>query len=239
MHQLIYSFIQDRDRNGIGNTVPLLDRFLTYLDSKLSRESCQEAEFETRKRSDCPLWYELRYGRLTGSKLHESLRCKTSEGSLLDLILEATKISDTFYMARGRNSESEVLSEVGKIHKITIKKVGFLLIPSWPIVGASLDQISDEFIVECPAKTEFVEKCVEKGEIISKFKAQMMLQMLAAGEKEGLFCVADVDFERNKKVNIIELAYDEDLINAIIAEAVAFWEEDIFPPLYQAALSTC
>ncbi|KAJ8670103.1 hypothetical protein QAD02_001362 [Eretmocerus hayati] len=240
-HQLIYSFIEGQDHNEIGNTVPLLDRFLTYLESKLSKELCQEAEFETRKQSDCPLWYELRYGRLTGSKLNESSRCKTPEGSLIDLIVGAAKIPDTLYMARCRNLESEVLSEVGKIYKITIKKVGFLLIPSLPMVGASPDGISDDFIVEvkCPAKAKSVEKYVKKGEITSKFKAQMMLQMLAAGKRKGLFCVADVDFEQNKKVKIIELVYDEDFINAIIAGAVAFWKENIFPRLYQAALFTC
>ncbi|KAJ8673163.1 hypothetical protein QAD02_004425 [Eretmocerus hayati] len=238
MHQLICSFVEDQE-NEIANGQPILDHFLTYMKNKLPEGMCKEVEIGTRNQSDCLLWYEMRYGRLTGSKLHESAHCKTSKGSLVNQIIGASKIPDSIFMVRGRTLESEVLSTVGKLLKIKIQKVGFLLIPSLPMVGASPDGILDDFIfeVKCPAKTKTVETYVKKGEINPKFKAQMMLQMLAAGKKKGLLCIADVAFEKNKKVEVFELAYDENFINEIIDSAVAFWKGNIFPHLYQAASS--
>ncbi|KAJ8671956.1 hypothetical protein QAD02_003215 [Eretmocerus hayati] len=237
LRSLIYSFVEDQE-NEIANGQPILDHFLTYMKNKLPEGMCKEVEIGIRNRNDCLLWYEVRYGRLTCSKIHESAHCKTSKGSLVYKIIGASKTPDSRFMVRGRTLESEVLSTVGKLLKIKIQKVGFLLIPSLPMVGASPDGISDDFILEvkCPAKTKTVETYVKKGKINPKFKAQMMLQMLTAGKKKGLLCIADVAFEKNKKVGVCELAYHENVINEIIDSTVAFWKGNIFH-LYQAAPS--
>ncbi|KYM93678.1 hypothetical protein ALC62_15720 [Cyphomyrmex costatus] len=43
--------------------------FLTFASSEMTQVLCDEAERLTQKQSDCPLWYELRYGRITASRL--------------------------------------------------------------------------------------------------------------------------------------------------------------------------
>ncbi|XP_018395225.1 PREDICTED: uncharacterized protein LOC108773788 [Cyphomyrmex costatus] len=44
-------------------------------------EYCCEVEKATRDQSNCSLWYELRYGRITASKIYEAAHCQTSNGS--------------------------------------------------------------------------------------------------------------------------------------------------------------
>lgn len=60
----------------------------------------QKVEELTREQSNSALWLELRYGRVTASRTFEVSRCKTSDGTLIALILGG-KIPDTQSMKRG------------------------------------------------------------------------------------------------------------------------------------------
>ncbi|KAJ8676790.1 hypothetical protein QAD02_012577 [Eretmocerus hayati] len=79
--------------------------------------------------------------------------------------------------------------------------------------------------------------CLRRDSSICSFKARTMLQMLVAGKKNGLLCIADVTSEKNKKVEVLELAHDKNVINEIIDSAGAFWKGNVYPHLYQAASS--
>lgn len=46
---------------------------------------CLKIEKLTRNQSDSPLWHEMRYGRITASKIYECSRCLTTEGSLVEV----------------------------------------------------------------------------------------------------------------------------------------------------------
>lgn len=49
----------------------------------------QEVEKETREQSASKLWQEMRYARITASKVYEVVKCKTLSGSLVETILGA------------------------------------------------------------------------------------------------------------------------------------------------------
>ncbi|GBP66215.1 TBC1 domain family member 4 [Eumeta japonica] len=51
---------------------------------------CEEAEQLTKQQSECAIWHELRYGRITASKFYEAAHCKTNNGSLVQQIIGAT-----------------------------------------------------------------------------------------------------------------------------------------------------
>jgi len=139
-------------------------------------------------------------------------------------------------MERGRKLEKLVIVEIEKEFKLKIGKSGLLLIPSLPILGASPDGIGSDFILEikCPNSEKTVKNYLPKGQISEKCKAQMNLQMLAAKEKKGIFCVVDPNFENNKQFKFIRIEHDETFTYDIIEKAMNFWKQHIFPILLKS-----
>lgn len=60
-------------------------------------------QIKTASKNQCtnPLWHELRYARITASRVFDVSRCRTSEGSLVAAIMGA-KTPDISAMKRGR-----------------------------------------------------------------------------------------------------------------------------------------
>ena len=50
----------------------------------MSMDLCNAAFCNTKDHSECSLWRDLRYCRITASKIFEVLRCKTVERSLVE-----------------------------------------------------------------------------------------------------------------------------------------------------------
>ena len=71
-------------------------------------ELCIKANKETVDQVNSKLWKELRYARITASKLHELANCKTANGSLVNQIIFATKTKDSAAMKRGRDLETKI-----------------------------------------------------------------------------------------------------------------------------------
>ena len=176
--------------------------------------------------------YELRYGRITGSKLYEAAQCKTKDGSLVKQILGATKLYENQHMKRGKKLEKLVLKQLAaKGYKI--KKCGFKIVPSHPIFGASPDGIGENYILEikCPISNQTFKNYLCNGQVMDKFKSQMMLQMKATNNRRGLFCIADPKFEENKLLHTVWVDYDECFLQQIMDKATHFWKMYIFPVL--------
>ncbi|XP_018374671.1 PREDICTED: uncharacterized protein LOC108768651 [Trachymyrmex cornetzi] len=212
----------------------LSEDFLTFASSEMTQVLCDEAERLTQKQSDCPLWYELRYGRITASKLYEAAHCTTDSRSFVKQITGASKIHETSAMLRGKNLEKLVLSEVERELGTQIRSAGLYLLPNYPALGASPDGITNEYIVEikCPSNKKTLENFLSKDKIINpKYIAHMHLQMLATGRKKGLFCVADSAFESTKTVQMQWLTYDSEVAQDLIEKAMLFWKKNIFPLL--------
>lgn len=63
---------------------------------------------KTTNQANNVLWFELRYGRITASKIYELSRCKKGDGVLVKQILGCRKIKLTSAMERGKLLEKDV-----------------------------------------------------------------------------------------------------------------------------------
>lgn len=228
IYKLLYRF------HALGG-VELKD-FLSFCTEQMNLQLCKEAEIHTRGQSLSPLWHEFRFGRVTASKLHDFAHCKVAEGTLVETIIGAYKVKDTKFMQRGRHLEKEVLKTLKNQLKIKLTDCGLFMLPSHPLFAASPDALSSEFVVEvkCPASDKSLGNYIKNNQIAAKFKAQIQLQMLCAGKKRGIFCVANPDYEQTKNIQIFYENYDEMFIKQLLEESLKNWEIFIFPKLYES-----
>lgn len=226
IHLLLSEFLEAK----FGSTA---DEFINYCSCNMSEAVCNTAADQTIEQSESALWFELRYGRITASKAHEAAHCHTLEGCFVETVVGAISLKDTAAMTRGKNLEKQVRKEIEKISKIKIKKCGFKTSPEYPVMGASPDGISDEYVVEikCPSTEKTVKNYINNGLITEKYKAQVQMQMFFWGKKQALFCVASADFETSKKVDILTVDFDEQYCLDILEKCVLFWKNAIFPLL--------
>lgn len=216
-----------------------VSNFLNYASLMISDDVSKKIEVATRDQSNSPLWFDLRYGRITASKLYEAAKCKTKDGALVQQILGISKKYDNVFMQRGRMLEKKVISTVEKLQKININPCGLIIIGELSFFGASSDGLSEVYVVEvkCPGSEKTFKNYVsENGEIKPKFKAQIMMQMFATKKKKGLFCVADPEFEKNNVVNVFPIDFDEKFIMPLILDAIDFWKENIFEKLLKSVI---
>lgn len=110
-------------------------------------------------------------------------------GTFVQQIIGASKIFESQAMQRGKKLEKEILIEVGKITRLPFKDCGLVLLPSFPVLGASPDAIGNDFIIEvkCPSSLKAFDHFLPNGKINKKCKAQINMQMFATGKRRGLF----------------------------------------------------
>ncbi|XP_063931824.1 uncharacterized protein LOC135143813 [Zophobas morio] len=139
------------------------DMFMAYATNLMTVEHCQQIEKLTRGQSNCSLRKEMRFGRITASRIYESSKCHTLEGVLTETIMGAVKFSGTKATIRGQNLEKELLKQVAKKRNIKINPSGIILKPEYPLLGASPDGISKDYVIEvkCPTKGSTVANYVK------------------------------------------------------------------------------
>ncbi|KAG4078337.1 hypothetical protein HA402_013047 [Bradysia odoriphaga] len=125
-------------------------------------------------------------------------------------------------MKRGRELESKVKLALEKRLGQKIADSGLWLNSDLPIFGASPDRFGPrkEYCVEikCPATEESYKTYVRNGVLVGKkHYAQIQLQMHITGTYKTKFCLADPNFERNGKIDIIDVNYD---INYVLKELI-------------------
>lgn len=81
IHQLLLNFCEKGSSSA--------DDFLEYASKEMSEDSCRIAEKLTRSQSDSLTWHELRYGRVTASRIYEAAHCKTLNGTFVQQIIGA------------------------------------------------------------------------------------------------------------------------------------------------------
>ena len=213
------------------------DSFLNFASSEIDIKSCQKIAKNTIHQSQSTLWKELRYGRITASRIYEVSHCKTPQGSLVEQIIGAFKIRDTDAMERGRRLEKEVLKILEENLQTTLQCSGLLLNPNFPVIGASPDAVGEDFVVEikCPVSLKSEERYITKdNQIAKKHCAQIQLQMFMQNVKKGYFCMAKHDFEISQNIIVIIINYDEQFVMELINNAMTFWKQNIFPLLLNA-----
>ncbi|KAJ0178237.1 hypothetical protein K1T71_006060 [Dendrolimus kikuchii] len=214
LHRLILDFNQSTDLRD--------EKFMEFAKTEMAEAVCKEAEQPTKQQSECAIWHELRYGRITASKFYEAAHCKTSNGSLVQQIIGASKVYETSAMTRGKQAQ--------------ITRPGMYLLPSHPIFAASPDGMTSNAIVEvkCPSSHKSLDTFLPNGKVSLKCNAQMQLQMLLTGKKEGIFCVANPHFEENETIYIKKLKYDDAHTQALIKNSQVFWSKNIFLKLLKS-----
>uniref|UniRef100_A0A8D9E9N4 YqaJ viral recombinase domain-containing protein n=1 Tax=Cacopsylla melanoneura TaxID=428564 RepID=A0A8D9E9N4_9HEMI len=186
-----------------------------------------------------PLWRDMRYGRIKASKLYEASRCSTTEGSLVNVILGASKVKNNVAMERGIRLEKDVLKEVERKLRTKINRSGLILMPENPIFGASPDGISENavFEVKCPVSEKSFKTYFNDDETMpaDKYLAQIMLQMYMCNKDLGFFCVARPCFEKSKDILILKVVYNEAWLQSVMIKAKEFWISSLFPKLNVSA----
>lgn len=209
------------------------DKFLERVI--FSDADINNVEEETREQHKSRLWYELRYGRVTTSRAYEFSRCKTIDGTLMAVIMGG-KIPDTTAMKRGRMLEVDVRKTVSANLGKKIKICGLMLCKNYPMLAGSPDGICENSIIKikCPMSEKTMKNYVNNGKPTQKFYVQMQLQMLLTGHKKGYFCVADCNYNANRKVDIMEIMYDEKYVSDFLKVIVPLWKDNVYPVLYKS-----
>jgi len=76
-------------------------------------------------------------------------------------------------MKRGRFLEKDVIKIIEKKINKKLMKCDFIIIPDFPIFGASPDAIRDEFVLEvkCPSTEKSFGQYIFQEDIITKYRA--------------------------------------------------------------------
>lgn len=209
------------------------DHFIKHCRQFINFSILSSAEILTIDQADTPLWFDMRYGRITASRIYQASRCKTKNGSLVDSIM-GKRSGWSFAMQRGTNLEDkvfEVLKNEMALHGHHLKQCGFFLDETLPHFGASPDGISDDFVVEikCPATPKTYSEYISVDKLQRKYFAQIQLQMHITKRKKALLGVADLNFEHNNKVAHVWIDYDDKYVEDLIEDANAFWIQAVYP----------
>lgn len=211
------------------------EEFIKHCQELMDPSMISSAEVLTIEQADTPLWFEMRYGRITASRIHQASRCKTLGGSLVDSIM-GKRSGWSFAMQRGNDLEGQVFAVLKKemfLQGHKVKQCGLFLDATLPHFGASPDGISDTFVVEikCPANSRTFAEYTDVNKIQPKYYGQIQLQMHITKRKKALLGVADLNFERNRKVVKVWIDYDEEYTNSLIQGAHNFWVQAVYPQL--------
>ena len=186
----------------------------------------------TVEQADTNIWHELRIGRITASRLHETTRCTMKKGSLVDKFL-GKKSGWSFAMMRGTILEEFVFEEVKKEFP-SLSRSGLIMNQNiHPFFAASPDGIHEDFVLEikCPNTKNTFETYIDVNKLSKKYFAQIQLQMLISERKKALLAVASLDFETTREFKKVWITLDEDYMFEMIDQAEEFYEKAIFPAL--------
>jgi Viral alkaline exonuclease len=103
MHTLAYKFAKLGIRESPGG-------FLAFAGTQYSDKLVHDVAKGTTTQSICPLWKELRYGRITASIFNDVHACSTESQKLVLVkkIFGAAEVHQTFAMTNGLNMEEPV-----------------------------------------------------------------------------------------------------------------------------------
>lgn len=82
---------------------PNADGFIQYCKDHMAKTDLKIIARDTIDQSESNMWFKLRYGRITASKLHEIAHCTKEDGVLVEQMLGAYTFKDTKAIGRGKN----------------------------------------------------------------------------------------------------------------------------------------
>lgn len=210
------------------------DDFVDMMSGALTANKCNTIEQLTTDQTDSPLWWEMRYGRITASKIWSARRgiSQSMRNNIMQRS-EAVNAYENASMRRGKDLEPQVRACLAKRLGVTIRPSGVILNGDYPIFAASPDGIGKNFVVEikCPTHWGAFQMFYKHGKMSNRTKSQLRLQMLLAKKNIGYFCIAHPDFERTKDFTLVTISQDMEAMDDLIESATESWENDIFPYL--------
>lgn len=186
----------------------------------------------TVEQADTDLWHELRIGRVTASRLHETTRCTVKNGFLIDKYL-GKRGGWSFFMQRGTVLEEHVFNEV-KNQYPTLQRCGLIMNQEkHPFFAASPDGLHEDFVLEikCPGTPNTFQQYTNLEKLNKKYFAQIQLQMYITGKTKALLAVASLDFETTRNITTLWIPFDDEYVKEMIEYASEFYEHAIFPAL--------
>ncbi|KAJ2951893.1 hypothetical protein O0L34_g4143 [Tuta absoluta] len=229
MHYLICTFKQSAaDRN--------VENFIKFCRTEMTDSRCLLVKNATKDQDKSNnMWFEMRYGRITASKMHEASQCKTKDGALVETIFGALKFKDTAAIKGEKILENDVIKVVSEMKKLKIEQSGLYLNNDWPMLVASPNGLTNDCVIEikCPYTDKTMRTYYDNGQLGKKYYAQIQAQMHMSARQKGLFCVANVDFESSKIVNIYEVQYDKDFCKTLFAKCELFWKNNVYDKLVE------
>ncbi|GBM65845.1 hypothetical protein AVEN_12898-1 [Araneus ventricosus] len=171
---------------------------------------------------------------MDASKAYENAQCQTMHVSLVECILGVSSLNDTNAMKCGKKLEHEVRQLVEKKVGVVIEQCGFHTSSDRAIMGASPDDLSDQYVFEikCPKFEKAMKNYIQSdGNIATKHYAQIQMQMYFAKKQKGLFCVANHDFESSKEISMHLVNFDAIFCEELMEKCTKSWETAIFPVL--------
>lgn len=186
----------------------------------------------TVEQADTNIWHELRIGRITASRLHETTRCTMRNGSLVDKFL-GKRSGWSFAMMRGTVLEEFVFDEVKKEYP-ELQRAGLIMNHNvHPFFAASPDGLHEDFVLEikCPGTANTFAQYINVDTLSKKYFAQIQLQMFITGKTKALLAVANLDFETTRRITKVWISRDEQYMETMLEQAMHFYEKAIFPAL--------
>ncbi|XP_053692663.1 uncharacterized protein LOC128741112 [Sabethes cyaneus] len=229
-------FIDFKESYPTQNTAK---KFNKYCQSTMSTSICREIEINTRGQGqgqNRSRWFQLKFGRITASKLWELSRCKTTDGSLVHSLLGQQSVT-TEAMKRGLELEGKVVDVLKKCYP-NVRTCGLFLDPNFPTFGASPDAINNTtvFEIKCPSKMNNRKYYVtEQGQWTDKVKSQIQLQMALTNKEKGVLVLVHPGFETcqnpSQFIHFYEEHKDVVYIKRLMKASYKFWCSNVFDKL--------
>ncbi|XP_046407796.1 uncharacterized protein LOC124172359 [Ischnura elegans] len=234
IHQMLITYRGIAVEEGQSEEAFTPLNFLNFASNYMKQQDlCGTVYKSTLSQHVSHLWHQLRLGRISASRAYEVMHCNKRDGVLVNVIVGARKVKDNAAMKRGRELEGMVIQELERELGNKIERCGLALDAKYPFLGATPDGMFGEIVVEvnCPQKYKTVCNYLKEGNPTPKYHTQIMVQMLMLRKQQGLFVVADPEFESNKKITKCLIHFDEGMAHDIVTECEKFWCETIFPIL--------
>ena len=257
LHQEEYSSLSKRELQGKSKEI------LLQL-SRITQDQILELEKLTREQAICPLWFEHRRGRITGSIAHELFRRKatTPPENLLRKIMgyDSKDLSKVKPIKWGTDNEDKARDQYVRIkseehESFECRHSGFLIDEKRPYIGASADGIATcncckprVLEIKCPYKYKDVDP-MEAARIDSKFcldedgnlktTHQYYTQLQLEIHVNHLFGVevGDLCVYTNKCIHIVEdIKYDKDYVEQLLGKCESFFHSYLLPEILTRSL---
>lgn len=183
-------------------------------------------------------WFAARCGVITSSKFKDVLtkgRGNAPSATRLTYMKELAcevltgVVQQSFsneWMQRGNELEGQARAMLELERGFDVEQVGFIKTDN--NIGTSTDGLIDTDTVleiKCPKHTTHLDYLLDSEKLYKTYKAQVQGELLVTERQKALLVSFHPDFPSGKDLIVLEIERDEDFINEMYAELMAFNHE--------------